>query len=341
MTNVIDSKECGSVYIEITQDKGGSYKVTASENGKIFDKKTYGDVSKAKARFRSLCKKYCTNESLIKEIDHSKAIQLKTVNKNFTGYLVKSATGQKKFWNQSSSYVNYFAKKESAIKKLYQVISKLPEYAFYDDDEAYDFEDIDELENARFAEFYITDSSENIIEDISEEVKEHLLADEKFVSEVLEDDDIYFDDEEDLDENKEMSTMVRKLTIREAFEDEYRDAQGYLTEDHADYMEAAVYVPISLFKKSTKSALDYIIEKVTRSNGAWQISLNEYKRYERSGNLIEIDDEEEVYTYTTDITLFVRFSVDENGEYDFNEYVMQENIDGIRSYIRREIGSNF
>lgn len=341
MTNVIDSKECGNVYIEIAQDKGGSYKVTASENGKIFNKKTYGDISKAKARFRLLCKQCCTNESLIKEIDNSNAVQLKTESKNFTGYLVKSATGQKKFWNPSSSYVNYFAKKESAIKKLYQVIAKLPEYAFYDEDEAYDFEDADELADAEFAKFYITDSSgKKVIEDITEEVKEHLLADEKFVSEVLEDDDIYFDDE-NLDERKEMSTMVKKLNIREAFEDEYRDNDGYLTEDHADYMEAAVYVPISLFRKSTKSVLDYIIEKVVRSRGAWEISLNEYKRYERSGNLVELDDEEEVYTDTTNITLFVRFAVDENAEYDFNEYVMQEGIDSVRAYIRGEIGSNF
>ena len=339
MTNVIDSKECRNVYIEIAQDKGGSYKVTASENGKIFDKKTYGDESKAKARFRSMCKKYCTNESLIKEIDNSNAVQLKTESKNFTGYLVKSATGQKKFWNPSSSYVNYFAKKESAIKKLYQVIAKLPEYAFYDEDEMYDFEDADELADAEFAKFYITDASgKKIIEDITEEVKEHLLSDEEFVSKVIEDDDDYFDDEDDLDECKEMSAMGKKLTIREAFEDEYMDSQGYLTEDHADYMESAIYIPVSVFTKKTNYIVEYIIEEAIRSNNARKISINDYKMAERQDNLVELDEDEEVYSDTEDVTLYVRFIVDENGEYDFNEYGIGQSVSNIKGYVLREIG---
>lgn len=339
MTNVIDSKECGNVYIEIAQDKDGSYKVTASENGKIFDKKTYGEVSKAKARFRSLCKKYCTNESLIKEIDNSKAVQLKIESKNFTGYLVKSATGQKKFWNPSSSYVNYFAKKESAIKKLYQVIAKLPEYAFYDEDEMYDYEDADELANAEFAKFYITDAGgKKIIEDITEEVKEHLLADEEFVSEVLEDDDDYFDDEEDLDECKEMFTMAKKLTIREAFEDEYRDRDGYLTEEHADYLETSLYIPISVFDRDTNYIYNYITEEAVRSRNTSVISLNDYKIAVRYGTVLEMDEDEEVYTTTTDISLYIKFVVDQNGEYDFDEYLIKQNIDHIRAYIMRETG---
>lgn len=312
MTNVIDSRECGNVYIEITQDKGGSYKVTASENGKIFDKKTYCDMSKAKSRFRSLCKKYCTNESLIKEIDNSNAVQLKTESKNFTGYLVKSATGQKKFWNPDSSYVNLFAKKESAIKKLYHVIAKLPEYAFYDEDEIYDFEDADELADAEFAKFYITDASgKKIIEDITEEVKDHLLADEEFVSKVIEDDDDYFDDEEDLDECKEMSVMVKKLTLNEG------SGAGY-TIEWKDYDD----VTVSDFSVDI-SGDGYVYIDVMATGKIFDVEANSY--YYGTGNIrkapIEISqiiiDEDNLSYYLDDY---------DEDEQDISEYMFDNEL---------------
>ena len=200
MTSVIDSKECGNIYIEITQDKDSSgYKVTASEYGKTFDTKSYGTLQKAKAVFKSLCKQYC-NEGL------------------------------------------------------------------------------------------------------------------------------------------ERSSMTRKLRIRESFEDEYRDRDGYLTEEHADYLETSVYIPISVFDRDTNYIYNYITEEAARSRDYRSISLNDYKIAERYGTVLEMDEDEEIYPDIENITLFVKFVVDQNGEYDFDEYLIKQNIDHIRAYIMRETG---
>lgn len=129
---------------------------------------------------------------LIYESDNG--VMLKTVSSSGTWYLIKSATRNKSFWNKELSYVNEFAKKESALKKLYTMLQRLPETAFYDEEDMYDIEDPDELKDAKFAEFYITDIHGKVIEDISKEVKQHLLSDEKFVSSLFDDlDDEDFD----------------------------------------------------------------------------------------------------------------------------------------------------
>ena len=127
--------------------------------------------------------------------ESNSGIMLKSVNSDGTWYLIKSANRNKSFWNRSISYVNEFAKKESALNKLYKVLQNLPDNAFYDADDMDDFESIDDIENAKFAKFYITDTSGNTIEDISDEVKDYLLQDDKFIDSVLDD----FDDDE-LDE---------------------------------------------------------------------------------------------------------------------------------------------
>lgn len=132
---------------------------------------------------------------VIKLNEQYSSIMLKTVNSDGTYYLIKSATRNKSFWNKSISYVNEFAKKESALNKLYAVLKKLQDNAFYDSDDISDFESFDDIENAKFAKFYITDTSGNTIEDISDEVKDYLLQDDKFIDSVLDD----FDDDE-LDE---------------------------------------------------------------------------------------------------------------------------------------------
>lgn len=125
----------------------------------------------------------------IKESNNN--IMLKSINSDGEWYLIKSATRNKSFWNKSVSYVNEFAKKESAIKKLYTVLHKLPDNAFFDtdDDLIYDIEDAAELKKAKFAKFYITDENGKVIEDISNEVKDHLLSDKEFLSSLMEDDD--------------------------------------------------------------------------------------------------------------------------------------------------------
>lgn len=121
-------------------------------------------------------------------------VMLKTIISDGEYYLIKSATRNKSFWNKSISYVNEFAKEESAIKKLYTVLNKLPDNAFYDSDDMFDIEDEDDLKNAKFAQFFITDTHGKVIKNISGEVKKHLLSDDKFISAVLDDED--FDDEE-------------------------------------------------------------------------------------------------------------------------------------------------
>lgn len=129
-------------------------------------------------------------------------VMLKTIISDGEYYLIKSATRNKSFWNKSISYVNEFAKEESAIKKLYTILNKLPDNAFYDSDDIFDIEDESDLKKAKFAQFFITDTNGKVIRDISNEVKKYLLSDDKFISAVL--------DDEDFDES-----LSRKMRIEE------------------------------------------------------------------------------------------------------------------------------
>lgn len=128
-------------------------------------------------------------------------VMIKTETAEGTYYLAKSATKKKTFWTESYDSANKFAKKDSALSKLYSVLSRLEDNAFYDADDMYDIESEADLKKAKFAKFYITDLSGKTIEDISTEVKNHLLADDAFVSAILDD----FDDEDDIEE----STRIR------------------------------------------------------------------------------------------------------------------------------------
>lgn len=122
---------------------------------------------------------------VIKEVKES--VMLKTTAADGSYYLNKSATTQKSFWNKQISAVCQFSKKDSAIKKLYTVIQKSPEYAFYNEDDVVDFEDESDVKEAKFAKFFITDEHGKVIEDISDEVKKYLLSDGKFISGVMDD----------------------------------------------------------------------------------------------------------------------------------------------------------
>ena len=128
-------------------------------------------------------------------------VMIKTETAEGTYYLAKSATKKKTFWTESYDSANKFAKKDSAVSKLYSVLSRLEDNAFYDPDDMYDIESEADLKKAKFAKFYVTDLSGKTIEDISTEVKNHMLADDAFVSAVLDD----FDDEDDV----EASTRIR------------------------------------------------------------------------------------------------------------------------------------
>lgn len=125
-------------------------------------------------------------------------VMLKTVSSSGSYYLIKSATRNKSFWNNQLSYVNCFAKKETALKKLYSVLEKFPENAFYDEDDMYDIEDVDDLKAVRFAKFYITDSHGEELEDISKDVKNYLLKQESFISQVIDADEEDDDEDEDI-----------------------------------------------------------------------------------------------------------------------------------------------
>ena len=125
--------------------------------------------------------------------ESSEGFMIKTTTSNGSYYLIKSATRNKSFWNKSISYVNEFKSKNAAIRKLYTVLERLPENAFYDDEDMYDIEDKSDIQNARFAEFYITDTHGNVLEDISDKVKEYLLSSDAFMLGF----DIYDEDDED------------------------------------------------------------------------------------------------------------------------------------------------
>ena len=128
--------------------------------------------------------------------ESSEGFMIKTTTSNGSYYLIKSATRNKSFWNKSISYVNEFKSKDAAIRKLYTVLERLPENAFYDDEDMYDIEDESDIQNARFAEFYITDTHGNVLEDISDKVKEYLLSSDAFMLGF----DIYDEDDEDEDD---------------------------------------------------------------------------------------------------------------------------------------------
>lgn len=116
-------------------------------------------------------------------------IMLKTTTSEGSYYLIKSSTKNKSFWNKEISYVNKFASSESALNKLYRVLEKFPENAFYSEDDMYDIEDENGLKNANFAKFYITDEHGEELKEITEEVKKHLLSNKKFVMGVLEEEE--------------------------------------------------------------------------------------------------------------------------------------------------------
>lgn len=246
-------------------------------------------------------------------------IVLKSVNSDGVWYFVKSATKNKTFWSKSISNVNEFAKKESALNKLYTVLRRLPENAFYDDEDdlLYGIEDADELKDAKFAKFYIVDTNGKEIEDVSAEVRKHLLSDDEFISGLI----------DDLDES------VKRFTESSWDDDEYTDEDGYLTEDHADYLECTITLTLETFHDDVSRIRDYIIEDACRSRDCNKISLHDYKLFSRDDELIDLDGDPYEFDGQNVVDLVVRFCVDENGEYDFNEYGMDEAIRAIRRYL--------
>ncbi len=122
-----------------------------------------------------------------------------------------------------------------------------------------------------------------------------------------------------------------KLTIIEEFDgDEYRDSDGYLTEDHADYLECLITLTVATFTESVRIIREYIIDEVLHSRDCNKISLYNYKLSERTNTLVDLDGDPYEFDGQEVVDLVVRFSVDDNGEYDFNEHGFDEAIVEIR-----------
>ena len=128
-----------------------------------------------------------------------------------------------------------------------------------------------------------------------------------------------------------------KLIIREEFDDdEYRDSEGYLTEYHADYLECSITLTVATFTEGVSVIREYIIDEVLHSQDFSKISLHDYKLIERNNELVSLDGDPYMFDGQGVVDLVVRFSVDENGEYDFNEYGFDEAIEETQRYLRDE-----
>lgn len=208
---------------------------------------------------------------IIKESDSK--IMLKMVNSDGTWYLIKSATRNKSFWNKSISYVNEFAKKETAMKKLYGVFKRLADSAFYNADDVMGYlDDEDELYDTKFAEFYITDSNGKVIENISDEVKNHLLNDRDFVVDALQLYDDEFDesiDRQSFNEDVDRSNAVKfnrdyKDLVKTGSKFLSRNGNGedYEVVDIYSGGRGSYYVTLKIIKDSVSSKYSSVGRKI-------------------------------------------------------------------------------
>lgn len=124
-----------------------------------------------------------------------------------------------------------------------------------------------------------------------------------------------------------------KLTIREEFNDEYRDSDGYYTEEYTDYLECNITLTVATFTESISAIREYIIDEVLHSSDCNRISKNNYKLFERRYELIDLDGDPYLFDGQGVVDLVVRFSVDVNGEYDFDDYGFDEAIEEIKRYL--------
>ena len=251
-------------------------------------------------------------------------VLIKTDSKEGTYYLTKSSTKQKTFWSASIGNANRFAKKDSALNKLYAVLRKLPENAFYDEDSIFDIEDESDLNNSEFAKFYLTDMSGNVVEDISTEVKRHLLSDEDFVDAALEDD---FDDDIESAKSIECAALSKDNSV-DPIDSEFM-IDLYYSPNHSgragdryfyDWSEAESYAHdalmhglyVSIWNKNNGDILDISPDEYNDAweNGAADFDINEdivnfKRRIVESAKSIKCDDEieDEITEDDSDLTI--------------------------------------
>ena len=202
------------LYVSITDmETGKQLEISPDEYQDAFDGDfdINEDIVRFKERISSAKSVKCSARRSIRAAANS-GVMLKTETAEGTYYLVKSVTKKQTHWTENYDSANKFAKKDSAVSKLYSIISRLYDYAFYNPDDIPDIESEADLKKAKFAKFYITDLSGKTIEDISTEVKNQLLADDEFVYYFIDDfDDEDYDDEDDIEE----STKIRgRRTIK-------------------------------------------------------------------------------------------------------------------------------
>jgi hypothetical protein len=138
--------------------------------------------------------------------------------------------------------------------------------------------------------------------------------------------------------NKPSSSLMRYRRLHESdYDDDMYDVDGYYSEDYMDYMECQITLTLYSFSESVSRIREYIIEEVVRNRDCRKISLHNYKLYVRDNELVDIDGDPYRFDGDDVVDLVVRFGVDANGEYDFNEYGMDEAISDIKRYINRNI----
>lgn len=136
--------------------------------------------------------------------------------------------------------------------------------------------------------------------------------------------------------------MVKKLSIRKCKtnftesswdDDNYTDRDIYYTEEYTDYLECNITLTVATFTESINIIREYIIDEVLHSRDCNRISKNNYNLFKRRYKLIDLDGDPYLFDGQGVVDLVVRFSVDANGEYDFDEYGFDEAIEEIQKYL--------
>lgn len=141
--------------------------------------------------------------------------------------------------------------------------------------------------------------------------------------------------------NRPSSMPMKYRRLHESDYDDMYGADGYYSEDYMDYMECEITLTLYSFSESVSRIREYIIEEVVRNRDCRKISLHNYKLYDRDNELVDLDGDPYEFDGDEVVDLVVRFGVDANGEYDFNEYGMDEAISEIKRYINRNVPSVF
>lgn len=105
-------------------------------------------------------------------------------------------------------------------------------------------------------------------------------------------------------------------------------------DEYTDYLECQITLTVATFTENISRIREYIIDEVLNSRDCTKISRQNYKLFERRYELIDLDGDPYLFDGQGVVDLVVRFSVDVNGEYDFDEYGFDEAIEEIKRYLQ-------